>query len=330
MSISDDVNAAAGVPPGSFVLGTGRCGSTLVSNALELHPAVLSLSDVFLTLYPFAFPEGALTGPEFWNLISAVHGPGKILLGIGEEPAEFLYPVDGGGRYSRSTGVPRISSVTLPSLSADPDALFDRLADAVPAFARQPVANHYRQLFDLLSTWLGRTRWVERSGGSAIFADELVQTFPAARYVHLRRALGPTARSMSKHAGFRLAALRMEFIGRCGCDVVLGDPVPESIPADLEPLLPDRISKRSFAQWDPGIEHFQFIASYLADCITTALLKLPASRVLTMDYEEIVARPADEFTRLGQFLELSNPAAWALEAARLVRPAQPGGYPAKA
>jgi hypothetical protein len=317
MAVSTDLS------PGAFVLGTGRCGSTLISNALELHRAVLSLSDVFLTMYPYGFPEGALTGAEFWSLLSAIHAPGKILLGIGEEPAEFLYPVDGGGRFTRSSGVPRIATVTLPSLADDPDALFDRLAVAVPAFPRQPVAYHYRQFFELLATWHGRTCWVERSGGSAVFADELVQAFPTARYVHLRRALGPTALSMSKHPGFRLAALRMEFINRCGCDLLLGDPAPEVIPADLEPLLPGRISKQSFAGWDPGIGHFQFIASFLADCISAALVKVPATNVLTMDYEEIVAHPAEEFTRLGEFLRLRAPADWAVEAARLVRPARP-------
>jgi hypothetical protein len=309
--------------PGSFVLGTGRCGSTLISNALDLHSDVLSLSDVFLTLYPYGFPEGALTGSEFWTLLSAIHTPGKILLGIGEEPAEFLYPVDGGGRFSRGTGVPRISTVTLPGLVTDPDALFDRLAIAVPAFPRQPVAQHYRQLFELLGTWHRRACWVERSGGSAIFADELVRAFPAARYVHLRRALEPTARSMSKHPGFRLAALRIEFINRCGSDVLLGEPAANDIPADLEALLPGRISKQSFGAWDPGIDHFQFIASFLAECISAALLKVPASNVLTMDYEETVARPAEEFTRLGKFLGLRDPSDWALEAARLVRPASP-------
>jgi putative sulfotransferase len=320
MSASDN---DIGVSPGSFVLGTGRCGSTLISDALDLHSGVLSLADVFLAVYPYGFPDGELTGDEFWSLLSGIHGPSKILLRIGNEPPEFMYPVDGGGRFGRGSGVPRISLVTLPRLAPDPDALLDRLAAAVPSFPRQPVAAHYRRLFELLAAWLGRTCWVERSGGSAVFADELVQAFPAARYVHLRRDLEPTARSMSRHPGFRLAALRMEFINRCGCDVLLGEPAPEAIPADLEPLLPDRISTESFAGWNPGIEYFRFMASFLADCIIAALAKVPASNVLTMDYEEIVAHPAGEFTRLGEFLDLGGPADWARAAARLVRPARP-------
>jgi hypothetical protein len=33
--------------PPVFVVGTGRCGSTLVSNILRAHPGVLSLSEFF-------------------------------------------------------------------------------------------------------------------------------------------------------------------------------------------------------------------------------------------------------------------------------------------
>ena len=47
----------------AFVVGTGRCGSTLVSNMLNLHKEVLSLSEFFAfitdlgTLIPEAFPN---------------------------------------------------------------------------------------------------------------------------------------------------------------------------------------------------------------------------------------------------------------------------------
>ena len=37
---------AQAIPP-AFVLSTGRCGSTMVSNLLNQHPRILSLSEVY-------------------------------------------------------------------------------------------------------------------------------------------------------------------------------------------------------------------------------------------------------------------------------------------
>ena len=109
----------------------------------------------------------------------------------------MLYPVDAGYRFNRNTGVPRISAVTLPAITAEPDRLYDRLALAVPRFSTGPVAGHYQRLFDVLAGWHGRQCWVERSGASGFFIDQLIAAFPRARYVHLIRDLDATAASIA-------------------------------------------------------------------------------------------------------------------------------------
>ena len=38
--------------PGVFVVSTGRCGSTMLSNMLRLNPGILSLSEFFSLLMP--------------------------------------------------------------------------------------------------------------------------------------------------------------------------------------------------------------------------------------------------------------------------------------
>jgi hypothetical protein len=303
---------------GAFVLGTGRCGSTLISRALALHPDVLSLSEFFFNLAPEMFPAGAMTGADFWNLLSSCSKMADALIGIKAEPSEFLYPVDGGGRFDRASGVPRIATVTLPFLSADPDGLFDQLAEAVPLFAEQSAAEQYLDLFSLLGSWLNRPRWIERSGATGFFADQLVANFPAARYIHLTRGLDATARSMAQHSAFRLIALWGEFINRCGCDVLNGEQPADGIPADLADLTPERISAESFARWDPGIDSFRDMAALQEDSIRANLATLPASQVLDVSYEALVEAPVDEFGRVAGFFELDTAAAWAKEAAALV------------
>ena len=46
--------------PGVFVVSTGRCGSTMLSNMLRLNPEILSLSEFFSLLMPDPLPAGEL------------------------------------------------------------------------------------------------------------------------------------------------------------------------------------------------------------------------------------------------------------------------------
>src|ERR1035438_581523 len=59
----------------TFVVGTGRCGSTMLSAILREHPDVLSMSEFFGTLRTALrgsrFPEGELDGRELWHLLAS-------------------------------------------------------------------------------------------------------------------------------------------------------------------------------------------------------------------------------------------------------------------
>jgi putative sulfotransferase len=304
---------------GAFVVGTGRCGSTLVSRAFAIHPDVLSLSEFLAGLDLDAFPAGAITGKEFWSLLSSTEGAANLLLRVGAEPDEVLYPVDSGRRFNRVSGVPRIAVFTLPALSEDPDALYERLADTVPTFAEQPISQHYRELFAVLGNLLNRPQWIERSGASGFLAAQLVAAFPAARYIYLTRELDSTARSMSRHSMFRFMALWREFVDRCGCDVLRGELPADPIPPDLADLTPERFSKESFERWMPSLDQFRQLVSMQMDGINAALASLPAQQVLVLAYEDLLDQPAEVFGRMAEFFEVAEPAGWAQRAATLVR-----------
>jgi hypothetical protein len=50
--------------PLAIIIGTGRCGSTMLSHMLHLHPRVLSLSE-FWNLFPGRDINSSVTGEEF-------------------------------------------------------------------------------------------------------------------------------------------------------------------------------------------------------------------------------------------------------------------------
>ncbi|MFI6005743.1 sulfotransferase [Streptomyces sp. NPDC051366] len=52
----------------TFIVGTGRSGSTALSGILNVHPDVLSLNELLSSVQSRGFHEGLLGGAEFWRL----------------------------------------------------------------------------------------------------------------------------------------------------------------------------------------------------------------------------------------------------------------------
>ena len=85
-----------------FIVGTGRCGSTLLSRMLGEHPEVLSLFEFFTGLdWSARFGDEPLSGPKFRALVSAEQPFVTAVLRRGYDVSEITYPFDGIGRYRR-------------------------------------------------------------------------------------------------------------------------------------------------------------------------------------------------------------------------------------
>src|SRR5215471_9125479 len=111
----------------TFVVSTGRSGSTLVSGMVRLHPDVLSLSDLFVNLLPGAFPPGPLTGDAFWDVLGRPRRRETLMLRLGIADDEILYRLGPGARFTAETGVPPLLLTTLPHLTDAPEALLDAI-----------------------------------------------------------------------------------------------------------------------------------------------------------------------------------------------------------
>ena len=309
----------------TFVVGTGRCGSTLLSTMLREHPALASLSEVFSFATDLggriaeSFPDHPIDGPAFWRIVAGAHPKISTLLRNGLAMDEVLWRP--GGRFSAEGGVPALLHTALPHLSDEPEGLYDALAAEVAEWPSAPVARHYRALFDRLAASAGRAGWVERSGGSLRIVARLARAFPDARFVHLVRDGRDCAVSMSRHFGFRMALVAAQLTEILGVD-----PYESSdrtwdgdVPDALAPFLPERFDSDAFRRYETAIPlcgHY-----WAGECVAgVAELAALQNRVLVLRYEDLLADPRRTLRRLEQFI-VPGPVdeAWVDRAAAQVR-----------
>ena len=148
-----------------FIVGTGRCGSTLLSRMLGERPEVCSLFELLNGLdVARRFQREPIRGPDFAALVTAEQPFLTAVLRRGYPVEEVVYPF-GRGRYRRGEPMPYVAGACLPRLSGDPDALLDALC-ARRGLPPAPAAAQHRLLFAWLAERSGRPRWIERSGSS--------------------------------------------------------------------------------------------------------------------------------------------------------------------
>ena len=294
----------------AFIVGTGRCGSTLLSNILNDHPEILSLSEFFSLVADMGsridetFPEGDLEAKGFWENMGGLHPHQNTMLRHGVAMGEVLYPCLPSSRYSAQTGVPAILQAALPHLTDDHDALFDELKDFALSRPRSPARDHYTAAFDFLAGRFGCAMWAERSGGSLRVIRLLYSMFPEAKFVHIVRDGRDCAISMQNHLGFRMVLLGLQLKQALGIDPFVSDDRTKAggLPDHLRCFLPENFDAETFRNFRPPATLF---GRYWSGEIATGmevLRLLPENQKLTLRYEDFLAEPEDCTRRLVGFL----------------------------
>lgn len=320
-----------------FVVGTGRCGSTLLSEMLRLHPQVCSLSELFSFVTDIGlqieatFPEGLVDGPAVWAILGAQQPRLNMMLRHDIAMSEVLYDAANPAmRFSAQSGVPAICQTCLPHLSDTPDALYDELQTLVTSLPPAPIGVQYQRIFAWLAQRQGAKIWVERSGGGLRLIERLIEHFPRARFVHIMRNGPDTALSMSRHHGFKMAFAIYQLLEVLGVDpYVSGDRRWEGDLSDEQAaLLPEHFSKRGFIDFDaapPLCGHYWSGEIRLG---LPVLQTLAPGRGMHLHHEDILETPTQQVHALLRFLradpgfaaaDAAIDAAWMARAAALVR-----------
>lgn len=298
-----------------FIVGTGRCGSTLLSQMMAEHPATLSIFEFFTGLdVTRRFDSALVGGDEFAALISRDNPIVTMVVRRGYAVPEITYPFDRpGARYSRDNGLPWVLVSALPAMSDDPDTLFDETMAFASSLPKQPLFQHYRRLFDWWAQRSGRQHWIERSGSSIDYLGALHQLFPDARFVHLHRDGHEAALSMREHAPYRLAVSLLFQLPPEGMSL---DELGKLDPAG--PPDPNDLVSRILAT-EPPVEYF---GRYWAQEITNgaqAAAGLTSDQYLQVGFEDLLADPKRVLGSIGDFFELGDGGGWLDRAAALVR-----------
>lgn len=307
----------------TFVVGTGRCGSTALSEILHQHPEVLSLSELFSmlkgSLRRKEIPSHDMDGPELWRMLTIPDGFADARIRDGLTTVEMGYPY-GRGRFDPATGIPRICHNMLAMLSDDPDALFDLMEAEILTWPARPAGDQYREVFGFLARSLGRRAVVERSGASLTIVQALHEQFPEARFVHMYRDGLDCALSMSRHPVFRLAGFINE-AGRAAGLLGLGS--WEKIEAEVQRLheagaldqdytglLMWPFDAKRYMSYKLPVTFFGELWSSLICEGVAELSQLPPGTWTGLRYEDLLREPDQELGRLAGFIGTEAPRDW--------------------
>ena len=290
--------------PGTFVVGTGRCGSTLISNILRCHPKVLSLSEFFMGMASQAFAYKTISGKSFWRLLSRSRVSVQKSINPRRCPDEFLYKFNAKSRFNEST-LPPILYVTLPHLTDNPETVYFELEPVIRARPRSRLTDHYRFLFEWLCRRFQKTMWVERSGGSLIMMPGMHKTFPDAKFVHVFRDGRDVSLSISQHPPMRLLVNSWHRSKKFGIDLMrppfrLGD---SRIIAAFESIAAPLINLDELLEEEIPLSAIGEFWSKLIVVGKKSLDNLPRHQRLDLRYEELLENPIEQIEKLALFLD---------------------------
>jgi hypothetical protein len=292
------------------VLGTGRCGSTLLSRMLAENERVLNLFEFFSGIDEFfRFRRDAVSGAELAARLRQDHPTLTMVLRRGHRVPEVVYPFGAPGmRHARGEPIPWILGIAIPRVSSDPDAFFDALIREAESLPPRPLSLHYAHLFAWIARRLDKKLWIERSGSSIGTLGELSELFPGARFVHLHRDGREAAISMRDYAVLRLAvALMNGMLGPLEYSHDALEALERRDPGAIDRLIASPAPIELFGRYWGG----QIEQGY------AALRALPPESFLDVRFEDLLADPRRELGRIADFFELGG-GDWIARAAALV------------
>ncbi len=293
----------------NFITGTGRCGSTILSRMLMLHPDALILRE-FLAMLDFRMLDhGEVSGDGLAVILNGDLHPLILFLQRGGTLPEILYRLSEKEKKQPYWSRPGITLGALPYISDEPDELH---ADMIEWAKRQPTAPlrvHYPKLFRFIAEKTGRSIPIEASAAGNID----LEVFPNSRILQIHRSGPEVVLSMCAHPWFRMLSS------------ILIDPLSEeefqvavecSAPEETDPIL-KRLNKDDRELYPVLIKIYTSIIAQNY----RVLQHVAPENYMEVNFEEFAADPKPQLRRIAAFFELPDIGErWMDEAADMIRP----------
>lgn len=311
--------------PPVFIVGTGRCGSTLMSNLINMHPDILSLSEVFVSFANEGFIHKELDGEKFWQLLTDTAPVLRKVINPDRSPVEFTYEFTDDSPWTIED-LPACLFMTLPHFSDDPNALFRKMEPVMRARPRASLGEQYQFWFDWMATQDNKKIWIERSGNSITMVESLQKHFPDAKFVHIHRDGRETAMSIRNFMPLRMFLHMWTRLRRFGVDLLK----PPFRYSDSKLI---SIFSRRFISMVPVEKYLDTVPdAAMAGKFWSAMIEhglkelsnVPPENLHTMTYTDLVERPRET---LETFINFAAPGldhkAWLEKASKIPKASAP-------
>lgn len=312
-----------------FIVGTGRCGSTLLSNMLNLNENVLSISEFFSavtdlgTLMDTCFPKSEISAKEFWGIIRNPSKKQNLMIKEKVAAKEILYKVKEDSHFTVENGVPAIMLTALPHISSNPEDLFYELKQFILSLPSASIATFYTECFEWIKRKLNKQIWVERSGGSLRAIHRLYETFPNAKFLHIVRAGQNCSISMENHYAFRMVMVTFQLIEILGIDPFENSnrEYVDDLFDDIADFLPENFDVEKFKNLRLSPSLYGYYWSGEIEEGMKTFDKIPESQKMTIKYEDILTDPEPVVRQVANFIgDEYCSEYWIKKASELVRP----------
>ena len=310
---------------GNFIVGTGRCGSTILSRMIDLHPKVAVLSELFVAMdFLKKYGDRIVAGDELASILDcglASTGEMKKIathLSTPEIAFDILSaPITVSPAHYLDGVLPDLILLPLANLFDDPVIIFDQIVNYASQQAPRLLSQQYLVLFNWMAQKAGKVIWIERSGGSIAHLPEFFELFPKGKFLHLHRNPLDASISMQKHNHFRLRTFK-HYQLKTGSGISWKD-LDKS---DLNNEIPMSDKLRDIFEHPVPLDYF--LKDWNDSIIRgmTVLKDLSREQYSEISFEEIMDQPQNSLKKISTFFELPSENDWIEQACSLLKKGQ--------
>lgn len=292
----------------NFITGTGRCGSTILSKMLMLHPNALVLRE-FLAMLDFRMlTHEKVSGNGLAAILKADLHP-IILLLQRIDLEEILYKLTTAEKRQAYWSRAGITMAALPYISDEPDKLFEELVNWAKQQPTDFLREHYPKMFQFIGDKTGRSVPIEASNAGNID----FHVFPNSRILHIHRSGPEVVLSMCQHPWFRMvASISIDPL----TDEEFTTAVECAAPEEADPIL-KRMQKEDKELYPALIKIYTSLIAKNYRLFT----QVKPENFMEIAFEDFAENPKDHLKKIAHFFELPDKGdSWLEEAAQMFKP----------